>query len=72
MTTVGSYCVVFDTVVEDLPAGTGPKRPWGPGNNPKTAVHAYLQRHPGFVVDTAMDNKLLTSVAPNGFLRRLR
>ena len=72
MTTVGSYCVVFDTIVEDLPAGTGPARPWGLGNNPKTAVKTFLERHPGFAVDTSMDRKLLISVAPNGFLKRLR
>lgn len=72
MTTVGSYCVVFDTVVEDLPAGLGPARPWAPGNNPKTAVHAYLGRHPEFAIDSAMDHKLLISVAPSGFLKRIR
>ena len=72
MTTVGSYCVVFDTVVEDVPAGLGPDRPWGPGNNPKTAVKTYLERHPEFVVDTSMDSKLLISVAPGGFLKRVQ
>ena len=43
LTTVGSYCVVFDTVIEDLPADMFPDRPWGPGNNPKTAVHEFLR-----------------------------
>ena len=38
MTTVGSYCVVFDTIVEDLPQALSGDRPWGPGDNPKTAV----------------------------------
>ena len=46
LTSVGSYCVVFDTMVEDLPAGMYPDRPWGPGNNPKTAARAFLASHP--------------------------
>ena len=67
----GSYCVVFDTVIEDMPADMFPDRPWGPGNNPKTAVHAYLQTHPEFEIDTQIDHKLLISVAPDGYLRRI-
>jgi cephalosporin hydroxylase len=71
LTSVGSYCVVFDTVVEDLPADLFPDRPWGPGNNPKTAVRKYLEAHDEFVVDQSMDNKLLLSVAPEGYLKRV-
>lgn len=72
LVSVGSYCVVFDTIVEDLPAGMYPDRPWGPGDNPKTAVHAYLKSHPEFEIDKGMDHKLLISVAPEGYLRRVR
>lgn len=72
LTTVGSYCVVFDTVIEDLPAGMYPDRPWGPGDNPKTAVREYLKTHPEFEVDRRMDDKLLISVAPGGYLKRVR
>ena len=71
LTSVGSYCVVFDTVVEDMPVEIFPDRPWGPGNNPKTAVWEYLKSHPEFVVDKALDDKLQISVAPEGFLRRV-
>ncbi len=71
MTSVGSYCVVFDTIVEDLPTSMYPERPWGPGNNPKTAVRDFLQNHPEFEIDTAIDNKLLISVAPEGYMRRI-
>jgi cephalosporin hydroxylase len=71
LTSVGSYCVVFDTVVEDMPAEMFPNRPWGPGNNPKTAVHEYLKTHPEFRINKDIDDKLLISVAPNGFLERL-
>jgi cephalosporin hydroxylase len=69
---VGSYCVVFDTVVEDLPAGVHTDRPWGPGDNPKTAVHAYLRGHPEFEIDKRIDHQLLISVAPHGYLKRVR
>lgn len=70
MVTPGSYCIVFDTVVEDLPKELSFDRPWGPGNNPKTAVHAWLGENPGFEIEKSMDHKLLVSVAPDGFLRR--
>ncbi|MBK7765434.1 MAG: cephalosporin hydroxylase family protein [Sulfuritalea sp.] len=71
LTSVGSYCVVFDTVVEDMPAEMFPDRPWGPGNNPKTAVWEYLKSHPEFVIDKGLDAKLQISVAPQGFLKRV-
>ena len=66
----GSYCVVFDTVIEDLPAGMYPDRPWDVGNNPKTAVREYLTQNPNFEVDEDMAAKLLITVAPGGYLRR--
>lgn len=71
MVTPGSYCVVFDTVIEDLPGEAYPDRPWGPGDNPKIAVWKYLEKHPEFEIDTAIDSKLLISVAPSGFLKRV-
>ena len=70
LVTSGSYCVVFDTVVEDLPVGAYPDRPWGRGNNPKTAAWKFLETHSEFEIDATIDNKLLISVAPSGFLRR--
>lgn len=72
LTTVGSYCIVFDTMVEDMPADLFPDRPWGPGDNPKTAARQYLQSHPEFEIDKGLDHKLQISVAPDGFLKRLR
>ncbi len=71
LTTVGSYCVVFDTIIEDMPANLFPDRPWGPGNNPKTAVHEYLKNHPEFEVDKSIEHKLLITVAPDGYLKRV-
>lgn len=72
-TTVGSYCVVFDTAVEDMPADWDwGVRPWGVGNNPKTAVFEYLKTHDEFVIDKSIDSKLLISVAPDGYLKRMK
>lgn len=65
----GSYLVVFDTVIEDMPAGAFPDRPWSPGNSPKTAVREFLARNRRFVVDKEVENKLLLSVAPEGYLK---
>jgi cephalosporin hydroxylase len=71
LVSVGSYCIVFDTVIEDLPLGSFPDRPWEVGNNPKTAVHDWLKSHPEFEIDHEIDNKLLISVAPDGYLKRV-
>lgn len=82
LTTPGSYCIVFDTVVDDLPDSMFPDRPWGKGDNPKTAVWEYLRRlreegragidgKPlALEIDKTIENKLLITVAPDGYLRR--
>ena len=70
--TTGSYLVVFDTIVEDLPENYLPDRAWAKGDNPKTAVHEFLKTHPEFIIDTDIDNKLLVSVAPQGYLKRIK
>jgi cephalosporin hydroxylase len=72
LTSVGSYCVVFDTVVEDLPKSQYNDRPWDVGNNPKTAVFEYLKTNDDFVINKEIDNKLLISVAPDGYLKRVK
>lgn len=70
---VGSYCVVFDTGIEDMPTDYDwGVRSWGKGNNPKTAVWEFLKTHDEFEIDKAIDNKLLISVAPNGYLKRIK
>jgi len=65
----GSYLIVFDTVIEEMPAGSFPDRPWDVGNNPATAVRAFLEQNHRFEVDQAIERKLLISVAPGGYLR---
>lgn len=66
-----SYCVVFDSFVEDMPADLFPDRPWSPGDNPKTALHEYLKTNKNFVIDKAVEGKLMVSVAADGFLKRV-
>jgi cephalosporin hydroxylase len=72
LTSVGSYCVVFDTIVEDMPADMFPDRPWSPGDNPKTAAWEYLKTHPEFEIDKSIQHKLLITVAPDGYLKRVK
>lgn len=72
LVTKGSYLVVFDTVVEDMPKRLFPDRPWGPGDNPKTAVREFLKGNTRFAVDREIENKLLLTVAPEGYLRCLQ
>jgi cephalosporin hydroxylase len=72
LTSIGSYCIVFDTIVEDLPSDYMPGgRPWNPGNNPKTAVYDFLKSNDNFIIDKDIDNKILISVAPDGYLKRI-
>ena len=71
LVTPGSYCVVFDTFVEDMPPKFFADRPWDVGNNPKTAVKQWLTSHAEFEVDAEMEQRLQVTVAPHGFLRRL-
>ena len=83
MVSTNSYCIVFDTNIEDLPEDLSQQRPWGPGNNPKTAVWEYLRRlkkegRTAFdgkslhlEIDKNIENKLLITAAPDGFLKRV-
>ena len=72
LVSVGSYCVVFDTFVEDMPPGYFVDRPWDTGNSPRTAVDEFLKDHSEFVVDELIQNKLLITVAPGGYLKRIK
>jgi len=71
LVSIGSYCVVFDTVIDDLPDSLHSDRPWGKGNNPKTAVFKFLADNSNFVIDSQIDEKIQISVAPSGYLKRV-
>jgi cephalosporin hydroxylase len=69
LVTKDSYLVVFDTVVEDMPKEAFPNRPWGPGDNPKTAVWEFVKSNDRFVIDKSIENKVMITVAPDGYLK---
>ena len=69
LVTKGSYLVVFDTIIEDMPENFFVDRPWGKGNNPKTAVKEFLKTNDRFEIDKEIENKLLITVAPDGYLK---
>ena len=82
LVSVSSYCVVFDTLIEQLPDHLNDQRPWGVNDNPITAVATFLaslSERPmkvvdgkalRFEIDDSIDSKLLISAAPCGYLRR--
>lgn len=72
LVTPGSYCVVYDTIIEDLPDILVQDRPWGRGNNPKTAVWEFLRKNDHFVIDRETESKLIITAAPDGYLKRIR
>lgn len=70
--TLHNYLVVYDTLVEDMPEDLINDRPWGKGNNPKTAVWEFLKSTNQFEIDKAIEAKILITVAPDGYLKRVR
>lgn len=72
LTSVGSYCCVFDTIIEDMPEDSFPNRPWGKGDNAKTAVWEFLKDNDSFEIDKNIENKILITVAPDGYLKRVK
>jgi cephalosporin hydroxylase len=68
----GNYLVVFDTIIEFFPKGFFKDRPWDKGNNPYTAVKEFLKHNKNFVVDKEIENKLLITCAPGGYLLRVK
>jgi cephalosporin hydroxylase len=72
LVTKDSYLVVFDTVVEDLPEDLFSDRPWSKGNNPKTAVREFLKSNNRFEIAKDIENKMLITVAPDGYLRCIK
>ena len=69
---INSYLVIFDTLIEDIPNEYSKNRPWGVGNNPKTAVHEFLKNRDDFIIDKQFENKMIITTAPDGFLKRVK
>jgi cephalosporin hydroxylase len=72
LVTVGQFLVVADTFVEDIPVQEHRRRAWGQGNNPATALRAWLEEAEGFEPDPFVNAKLLLTASPGGYLRRVR
>lgn len=72
LVTKDQFMIVADTVVEEIPAQAHRPRPWGPGNNPATAMQAFLKEDPSFAPDPFVNAKLLLSSSPGGYLRRVK
>lgn len=68
----GSYLIIFDTVIEDMPEDAFPDRHWGKGDNPKTAVWEFLESNDRFEINREIQDKLLLTVAPDGYLKCLK
>lgn len=71
LVTKDSYIIVFDTVINDIPDEFNKGRPWNNNNNPKTAVYEFLKNNSDFIIDKQIENKLLITVCPDGFLKRV-
>lgn len=71
LVTPGNYIVVFDTLIEDMPDDLIHDRPWGKGNNPKTAVKEFMEENRQFEIDKTIESKILITVAPDGYLKRI-
>lgn len=67
-----NYLIVFDTLIEDMPDTSFSDRPWGKDNNPKTAVWQFLKESARFEVDYFIQNKLLVTTAPDGYLKCIK
>lgn len=68
LVTKNSYCIVFDTIINDMPNNYYPDRNWNKSNNPMTAIKEFLKINKNFHIDTSIDYKLMVSMAKNGFL----
>jgi cephalosporin hydroxylase len=68
----GSYLVVLDTIIDRMAEEFSKNRPWGKANNPRTAVRKFMKSDNRFVIDTELENKLLITVAPDGYLRCIK
>jgi cephalosporin hydroxylase len=72
LVSINSYIVAFDGLVEDMPKEFVEDRPWGKGNNPQTAALEFVKKNNSFIIDKNIENQILVTCAPNGFLKRIK
>ena len=68
----GGYIIVYDTMVEDMPKDSFPNRPWNKGDNPKTAIYEFLKKNNRFKIDKKIEEKLLITSSPDGYLKCIK
>ena len=67
-----SYCIVFDTIIEKMDDAFSKDRPWSKKNSPKSAIEKFLKTNETFEIDHSVDDRLVLSMAPGGFLKKIR
>ena len=67
-----SYCIVFDTIIEKMDDAFCQNRPWGKKNSPQSAIEKFLKTNSTFEVDHSINDKLILSMAPGGFLKKIK
>jgi cephalosporin hydroxylase len=70
LVTPGSYCVLPDTLIEFFPKGYYKDRPWDVGDNPMTALHAFLAERDDFEIVHSLSDKAMITEGFSGYLRR--
>lgn len=68
----GFYLICCDTIVEAIPDQKHRPRPWGKGNNPHTAMNAFLEKNDRFETDVKINNRLLFTCNPGGYLKCIK
>jgi cephalosporin hydroxylase len=68
---VGSLVLVADTLIEELPAGHFTNRPWDRGDNPATALAAFLAERRDFEPATEWTRRALVTEFRDGIIRRV-
>jgi cephalosporin hydroxylase len=71
MLPIGSVVIVADTIVEEMPKDYYQDRPWGPGNNPLTAVKEFLDLNLDFQIDQRWSRRSLIGECRDGILIRI-
>jgi len=72
LVSVGSYCIVGDTGIEDIEQDLIVDRTWCKGNSPKSALREYLKTNDDFIIDKYYETKILVTGSPDGYLKRVK
>ncbi len=68
---VGGFVLVADTLIEEFPPHYYANRPWDRGDNPATALAAFVDEQPGFRLATDWSRRALVSEFRDGIIERV-